>query len=86
MKVKAFRVEHKDSEVIGPAFGYRIETAGRVIVVSGDTRPVDATVEACNGCDILFHEVYDLEYPSEGPINDPAHGWNANGHTGDRQV
>lgn len=81
IKVKALGVEHKNSEVIGPAFGYRIETADRVFVVSGDTRPVDAIVEACNGCDILFHEVYDLEYPPGGPVYDPAHGWNANGHT-----
>jgi ribonuclease BN (tRNA processing enzyme) len=33
----------------------------KVIVISGDTRPTEAIVEACNGCDVLVHEVYSLE-------------------------
>jgi ribonuclease Z len=40
------------------AWGYRFETRDRVIVVSGDTRWSDALIEACNGCDVLVHEVY----------------------------
>jgi ribonuclease Z len=40
------------------AYGYRFETADRTIVISGDTRPDDAIVRACNGCDVLVHEVY----------------------------
>jgi ribonuclease BN (tRNA processing enzyme) len=40
------------------AFGYRFETRDRVIVISGDTRPSEAIVQACNGCDLLLHEVY----------------------------
>lgn len=40
------------------AFGYRFETPDRVIVVSGDAAPSEALVEACDGCDILIHEVY----------------------------
>ena len=40
------------------AFAYRFETPDRTIVVSGDTAPSDAIVEACRGCDILIHEVY----------------------------
>ena len=43
------------------AVGYRIRTPDRVIVVSGDTRPSDAVVNACNGCDVLLHAVYDGE-------------------------
>jgi len=27
-------------------------------VISGDTRPSDAVVEQCNGCDVMIHEVY----------------------------
>lgn len=73
--VKAFRVQHKGESIIGPAVGYRIELPDRVIVISGDTRPVDATVEACNGCDILFHEVFGLAFGPEGPTG------NAEGHT-----
>lgn len=40
------------------AFGYRIETADKTIVISGDSRPSSALVESCNHCDILIHEVY----------------------------
>jgi ribonuclease BN (tRNA processing enzyme) len=29
-----------------------------VIVISGDTSPADSVVKACNGCDVLLHEVY----------------------------
>ncbi len=43
------------------AYAYRFETADRTIVVSGDTRPTDAIVEACGGCDLLVHEVYSAE-------------------------
>ncbi|MEO6446224.1 MAG: MBL fold metallo-hydrolase, partial [Gemmatimonadaceae bacterium] len=56
--VTAFLVPHGDWEF---AFGYRFETPDRVIVVSGDTRASDAVVEACNGCDVLVHEVYSTE-------------------------
>jgi ribonuclease Z len=53
--VTAFAVPHGSWD---HAFGYRFETADRSIVVSGDTTPTEAVVEACNGCDILVHEVY----------------------------
>lgn len=53
--VTAFRVLHGSWR---SALGYRIDTRGRSIVVSGDTRPTDAIVDACHGCDVLVHEVY----------------------------
>ena len=56
--VRAFAVPHTNWK---HAFGYRFETKDRVIVISGDTRPSDAVVEACNGCDLLVHEVYSAE-------------------------
>lgn len=40
------------------AFGYAIDAGGRRIVISGDTRPTQSIIEACNGCDVLVHEVY----------------------------
>jgi ribonuclease BN (tRNA processing enzyme) len=52
--VKAFEVPHGSWE---HALGYRIDSANRSIVISGDTHPSDAIVDACNGCDVLFHEV-----------------------------
>lgn len=40
------------------AFGYRFDTPGRTVVVSGDTRPSDALTAAARGVDVLVHEVY----------------------------
>ena len=54
VRVTAFRVPHGNWE----AYGYRFETRDRTIVISGDTRPSDAVVEACRGCDVLLHEAY----------------------------
>lgn len=57
--VTAFRVPHGE---LREAFGYRFDTAdGRSIVISGDTGPTDAVSNACNGCDVLIHEVYSTE-------------------------
>jgi len=56
--VTAFAVPHGDWEV---AFGYRFQSADRSIVISGDTRASDAVVNACDGCDLLVHEVYSAE-------------------------
>ena len=53
--VKPFLVKHGDWK---QAFGYRIEAGGRVIVISGDTSPVESLVENCRGCDILIAESY----------------------------
>jgi len=55
VRVTAFLVPHGDWP---QAFGYRIETPDRTIVVSGDTSPTESVVENCRGCDILIHEVY----------------------------
>ena len=40
------------------AYGYRIDTPDRSIVISGDTRPSDALTKAATGVDVLVHEVY----------------------------
>lgn len=48
------------------AYGYRITTPDRVIVISGDTRPSESVVAACNGCDVLLHAVYDGENSLSG--------------------
>lgn len=53
--VTAFTVTHGDWK---HALGYRIQAPDRVIVISGDTRPTEATVSACNGCDLLLHAVH----------------------------
>ena len=58
-------VIYRDSNVTVTAFptkhamesyGYRFDTPDRSIVISGDTNPTQATVDACRGCDVLIHE------------------------------
>jgi ribonuclease BN (tRNA processing enzyme) len=38
------------------AFGYRVQTPDRVIVLSGDAGPPSEIPGQCQGCDILLHE------------------------------
>lgn len=49
------------------AFGFRFQTADRVFVISGDTRPSDTIADACQGCDVLMHEVYSAVKLSSRP-------------------
>ena len=49
------------------SYGYRFETADRSIVISGDTNPTQATIDACNGCDVLIHEVLTHDWLSRRP-------------------
>lgn len=58
VKVTAFAVQHGSWK---QAFGYRFDTDGKSIVISGDTRPTESVIRACNGCDLLIHEVYSNE-------------------------
>lgn len=55
VRVLAIPVEHGDW---AEAYGFRIETPGKVIVISGDTRRSAALEAASRGADILVHEVY----------------------------
>jgi ribonuclease BN (tRNA processing enzyme) len=59
-------VVYKDANVTVTAFatkhamesyGYRFDTPDRSVVISGDTNPTQATIDACRGCDVLVHEV-----------------------------
>ena len=51
--VTAFRVNH---DPIKPAVGYRFESGGRSVVVSGDTAPTPNLVKWSHGADVLVHE------------------------------
>jgi ribonuclease BN (tRNA processing enzyme) len=53
--VTAIEVKHGSWD---EALGYKFQTADRIIVMSGDTSPTDAVAKACDGCDVLLHEVY----------------------------
>lgn len=54
--VTAIPVEH------GPwtAYGYRVDTPDRTIVISGDARPTPALTAACNECDLFIFEIYTM--------------------------
>jgi ribonuclease BN (tRNA processing enzyme) len=59
VKVTAFQNAHGEWAA---SFGYRFDAAGRSIVVSGDTNPSAALVDACRKCDVLIHEAYAERY------------------------
>ena len=63
--VTAFAVRHG---IWDEAYGYTFQTADRKIVISGDTAPVESVVKACDGCDVLLHEVYN---PAGDELNTP---------------
>lgn len=52
--VEAFDVPHGE---VKPAFGYRITTDDKTIVISGDTAVSEELLEKSRGVDLLFHEV-----------------------------
>ena len=55
VKVTSFEVNH--GELIKPAYGYRVDYAGRSVVISGDTRFDQNVIKAAKGVDLLVHEV-----------------------------
>ena len=56
VKITAFLVDHGP---VKPAFGYRVDHAGRSVAISGDTRPSDNLVNFSKGVDVLIHEAVD---------------------------
>ena len=69
-------VVYKDANVTVTAFatrhamesyGYRFDTADRSVVISGDTNPTQATIDACHGCDVLIHEVHTAAWLAQRP-------------------
>jgi ribonuclease BN (tRNA processing enzyme) len=55
VRVTAIPVPHGNWK---KAYAFRIDTPGRVIVISGDTAPSEDLERAAAGCDVLIHEVY----------------------------
>jgi ribonuclease BN (tRNA processing enzyme) len=55
VRIRAFPVPHGSWHW---AFGYRVDTPGKSIVISGDTAPSDSLAAAARGVDVLVHEIY----------------------------
>ena len=55
LRVIAFEVDH--GAAIKPAYGYRIDYAGRSVVISGDTRYNQNVIKYGANADLLIHEV-----------------------------
>jgi ribonuclease Z len=55
VKITAFEVDHAP---VKPALGYRIDYAGRSVVLSGDTRFSENLIRHAQGVDVLVHEVF----------------------------
>ena len=86
-------VVYKDTNVTVTAFptshalesyGYRFDTPDRSIVISGDTAPTQATIDACSGCDVLIHEVNTLKAVAGRPLTFQAFA--ARYHTSTQQL
>lgn len=56
--VTAYPTKHGEWE---ETYGFRFDTPDRSIVISGDTTPTQATIDACRGCDVLIHEALTLK-------------------------
>jgi ribonuclease BN (tRNA processing enzyme) len=69
--VTAFPTKHGDWD---ETFGYRFDTADRSIVISGDTIPTQATIDACRGCDVLIHEALTEKF-LDNPMRPNAQGY-----------
>ena len=55
VKVTAFEVDHGD--LLKPAFGFRVDHAGRSVTISGDTRFSENLIQHAKGTDLLIHQV-----------------------------
>lgn len=55
VRVTAIPVSHGSWK---EAYGYRVDTPDRTIVISSDTRPSESLARAARGVDVLVHEVY----------------------------
>jgi ribonuclease Z len=56
VRVTAFAVDH--GRLIHPSVGYRVDYAGRSVVLSGDTRFSPNLIAHARGVDLLIHEVF----------------------------
>ena len=63
-KVSAFLVDHG---TVKPAFGYRIDSAGHSVVISGDTRFCQNLVDFARDADCLIHAAWSAGWKNPTP-------------------
>ena len=71
VRVTAFLVNHGEWR---EAYGYRFDSHGRSIVLSGDTSPSEELVRMATGVDVLIHEVQPSD-STQHPGNRSAGEW-----------
>lgn len=70
VRITPFAVDHGP---VKPAYGWRIDFAGRSVVLSGDTRYSENLIAHAKGCDVLVHEVVAVEVERRASVmRDPA--------------
>ena len=74
--IEAFEVSHGD---VDQAFGYRVTTPEKTVVISGDTAFSPKLVQAAQGVDILIHEAISEEGLSG--LEDVWHAYHSRTHT-----
>jgi ribonuclease BN (tRNA processing enzyme) len=85
VRVTAIPVHHAEWP---HAFAYRVDTPTQAIVISGDTRPSEALVEAAHGADVLIHEAYAASRlaPENRPGGDEWPAYMRASHTSDVEL
>ncbi len=63
-RVSAFLVDHG---TVKPAFGYRIDSAGHSVVISGDTKFCQNLVDFARGADCLIHAAWSASWKNPAP-------------------
>lgn len=59
--ITAFDVPHDTKGAIKPNLGYRVDYAGRSVLISGDTIPTPNVIKYGKGVDVLIHEVAEFK-------------------------
>lgn len=85
VRIRAIPVRHGTWPA---AFGYRIDTPGKSIVISGDTAPSPELEAAAAGVDLLLHEVYPATHlkPEPRPGGEDWPRYMQTFHTSDREL
>jgi ribonuclease BN (tRNA processing enzyme) len=66
------------------AFAYRIRTADKTVVISGDARPSPELAAACQQCDVLIFEIYTMG--STAKVTEPWKAYRRAYHTSTREL